>query len=65
MGMNVQIANRDILFALVNIQQSLMAKRLKSNAIAVRLVKRHSLTSQIQFFVELVTFLEEGLRTIE
>lgn len=63
--MNVQIANRDILFALVNIQQSLMAKRLKSNAIAVRLVKRHSLTSQIQFFVELVTFLEEGLRTIE
>lgn len=40
MGMNVLIVHQNILFASVNIQQSLMVKKLKSNAIAVRLVKK-------------------------
>lgn len=55
MAMNVLIVHQNILFDSESIQQLLMVKRLKSNAIAVRLVKRHSLTSQIQFFIELVT----------
>jgi hypothetical protein len=43
MVMNVLIVNQSILFDSVNIQQSLMAKRLNGNAIVVRLVKRHLL----------------------
>ena len=53
----------DILFDSVNIQQSLMVKGLKNTAIAVRLVKKHLLTSQIQFFIELVT-LASGLNLL-
>lgn len=55
--MNVQNANRNIMSDSVNIQQSLMAKKLKNNAIVVKLVKRHSLAQQIQFFIELVTLI--------
>lgn len=61
--MNALIVHQNILFDLANIQQLLMAKRSKSNAIAVRLVKRYSLTSQIQFFIELVT-LTSGLNLL-
>ena len=62
-GTNVLIVHQNILFDSVNIQQLLMVKKLKSNAIAVRLVKRRLPTLQIQFSIELVT-LTSGLNSL-
>lgn len=50
----VQIVNRNILFGLENTQQSSEERKLKSNGIDAKRVKRHLLTLRIQLYIELV-----------